>query len=175
MDQRGDDLGAKMEDALSVLFRLGYSRAVIVGTDLPALPESVYDEAFDRLARHDLVLGPSLDGGYYLIGLSRTAPELFRDIPWSTPDVLARTQAKAHALGLKVALLSPQRDVDTIDDLLILIREAETVGSHGASGKGHKAKAPVLSKRTAAALQHIGSRLKERQTGPSNRGQAVHP
>jgi uncharacterized protein len=165
IDQIGDDLGARMEHALSALFRLGYGRAVIVGTDLPALPESVYEEAFDLLARHDLVLGPSLDGGYYLIGLSRTAPELFRGVPWSTPDVLTLTQAKAHALGLNAALLTPQRDVDTIDDLRVLIQEAESVGAPGPGGKGHKAKAPLLSKRTAGALQLIGSRLKQRDPG----------
>jgi len=165
IDQVGDDLGARMEHALAEMFRIGYQRAVIVGTDLPALPESVYEEAFSLLARHDLVLGPSLDGGYYLIGLSRTAPELFRHIPWSTPDVLSRTQTKAHALGLTAALLPQQRDIDTIDDVLALIQEAHLSNAQAAGGKSHKGKTPLLSKRTAGALQLIGSRLKERDTG----------
>jgi rSAM/selenodomain-associated transferase 1 len=165
LDQVGDDLGARMEQTLVEMFRIGYQRAVIVGTDLPALPESVYEEAFNLLAGHDLVLGPSLDGGYYLIGLSRTAPELFRHIPWSTPDVLRCTQTKAHALGLTTALLSQQRDVDTIGDVLALIEEAQLNSGPGAGGKGHKGKLPLLSKRTAGALQVIGSRLKERGTG----------
>jgi uncharacterized protein len=165
LDQIGDDLGARMEQALVEMFRIGYQRAVIVGTDLPALPESVYEEAFNQLAGHDLVLGPSLDGGYYLIGLSRTAPELFRHIPWSTPDVLRCTQTKAHALGLTTALLPQQRDVDTIGDILALIQEAQLDSGPGTGGKGHKGKLPLLSKRTAGALQVIGSRLKERDTG----------
>lgn len=165
IDQVGDDLGARMEHALAEMFRIGYQRAVIVGTDLPALPESVYEEAFSLLARHDLVLGPSLDGGYYLIGLSRTAPELFRHIPWSTPDVLSRTQTKAHALGLTAALLPQQRDIDTIDDVLALIQEAHLSNAQAAGGKSHKGKTTLLSKRTAGALQLIGSRLKERGTG----------
>ena len=164
VDQIGDDLGARMEYALAEMFRIGYQRAVILGTDLPALPESVYEDAFNLLARHDLVLGPSLDGGYYLIGLSRTAPELFRHIPWSTSDVLACTQTKAHALGLTTALLPRQRDVDTIDDVLALIQEAQLSTAQGTSGKSHKGKIPLLSKRTADALQVIGSRLKERGT-----------
>jgi glycosyltransferase A (GT-A) superfamily protein (DUF2064 family) len=125
----------------------------------------VYEDAFSLLARHDLVLGPSLDGGYYLIGLSRTAPELFRHIPWSTPDVLACTQTKAHALGLTSALLPRQRDVDTIDDVLALIQEAQLSTAQATGGKSHKGKTPLLSKRTADALQVIGSRLKERGTG----------
>ena len=165
IDQIGDDLGARMEHALAEMFRIGYQRAVIVGTDLPALPESVYEDAFGLLAGHDLVLGPSFDGGYYLIGLSRTAPELFRHIPWSTPDVLRCTQTKAHALGLTAALLQPQRDVDTIDDVLALIQEAQANPVQGSGGKSHKGKPPLLSKRTAGALQLIGSRLKERGTG----------
>jgi uncharacterized protein len=164
IDQIGDDLGARMEHAFAEMFRIGYQRAVIVGTDLPALPESIYEESFTLLVRHDLVLGPSLDGGYYLIGLSRTAPELFRHIPWSTPDVLSRTQTKAHALGLTTALLQQQRDVDTIDDVLALIQEAQVSSAQAVGGKSHKGKTPLLSKRTAGALQLIGSRLKERGT-----------
>jgi hypothetical protein len=100
-----------------------------------------------------------------LIGLSRTAPELFRHIPWSTPDVLACTQTKAHALGLTSALLPRQRDVDTIDDVLALIQEAQLSTAQATGGKSHKGKTPLLSKRTADALQVIGSRLKERGTG----------
>ena len=169
IDQVGDDLGGRMEHALADMFRIGYQRSVIVGTDLPALPASVYEDAFGLLARHDLVLGPSLDGGYYLIGLSRTAPEIFRQIPWSTPDVLALTQTKAHALGLNVALLEPQRDVDTIDDVLALIHDAGPNNAQSALGKSNKPKAPLLSKRTADALQLIGSRLKERGAGPTDR------
>ena len=162
IDQIGDDLGARMEHALAEMFRIGYQRAVIGGTDLPALPKSVYEDAFSLLSGHDLVLGPSFDGGYYLIGLSRTAPELFRHIPWSTPDVLRCTQTKAHALGLTTALLAPQRDVDTIDDVLALIREAELNSRPATAGKSHKGKISQLSKRTAGALQVIGSRLKDR-------------
>lgn len=168
IDQIGDDLGARMEHVFAEMFRIGYQRTVIVGTDLPALPESVYEDAFGLLAQHDLVLGPSLDGGYYLIGLSRTAPELFRQIPWSTPDVLTFTQTKAHALGLNAALLPKQRDVDTIDDVLALIQEAERSSQQASGGKGQKGKLPLLSKRTADALELIGRRLQRRSAGPSD-------
>lgn len=169
IDQIGDDLGGRMEHALADMFRIGYQRSVLVGTDLPALPASVYEDAFGLLTRHDLVLGPSLDGGYYLIGLSRTAPELFRQIPWSTPDVLTLTQTKAHALGLSIALLEPQRDVDTIDDVLALIHDAELNSAQRAVGKSNKPKASLFSKRTADALQLIGNRLNERGAGPTDR------
>jgi glycosyltransferase A (GT-A) superfamily protein (DUF2064 family) len=62
------------------------------------------------------VLGPALDGGYYRIGLTRPAPELFRGIGWSTPGVLAQTEARARSLGLAVSRLGPLRDVDTAAD-----------------------------------------------------------
>ena len=71
--------------------------------------------------RYDVVLGPALDGGYYLIGLKKAAPPLFHEIPWSTDRVLALTNEKAAKLGLSVGVLPEWRDVDTIDDLNMLI------------------------------------------------------
>ena len=98
--QVGADLGARMAQASADLFARGYQRVVIVGTDLPTMTAPALGEAFALLSTHDLVLGPALDGGYYLLGLRRPAPELFSDIPWSTDRVLAMTQKKAAALGL---------------------------------------------------------------------------
>jgi hypothetical protein len=83
------------------------------------------------LAAHDVVLGPALDGGYYLIGLRKPSPELFAGIPWSTDRVLPLTQQKAAALGLHTALLPVRRDIDTIDDLMAVIEE---------TGVGHEAR-----------------------------------
>ncbi len=142
--QSGDDLGARMDQAFKEVFSLGYQRALLVGTDVPSLPASCYREAFTLLSDHDLVLGPSLDGGYYLIGLKRSVPDLFMEIPWSTDEVFSLTRTKAEALGLNMALLPTRRDVDTIDDLLAAIEE-----------KG-------LSVRTAGALRLLAGRLKSR-------------
>lgn len=142
--QTGDDLGARMDQAFKEVFALGYQRALLVGTDVPSLPASYYGQAFSLLSDHDLVLGPSFDGGYYLIGLKRPIPDLFTGIPWSTDQVFSLTRTRADALGLKTALLPTCRDVDTIEDLLVLIEE-----------KG-------LSARTAGALRLLASRLKSR-------------
>jgi len=171
--QTGDDLGSRMDQACKEIFALGYQRALLVGTDVPSLPASYYGQAISLLADHDLVLGPSLDGGYYLIGLKRPAPDLFRGIPWSTNQVFPLTRTKAEALGLKTALLPTCRDVDTIDDLLALIEQArlEVRGTRqGAKGKKHDGThshtsslsplAPCLSLRTASALCLLASRLK---------------
>lgn len=110
------DLGARLEDAFSELFQRG-SPVVLVGSDHPDLPASVLADALRVLHGNDLVLGPTPDGGYYLIGLKGAVPGLLRDIPWSTPSVYARTEAAAAARGLRVATLRAWEDVDTWRDV----------------------------------------------------------
>lgn len=155
MDQEGDDVGARMDHAFSAVFAKGYRRALLVGTDVPSLPLERYRDALAQLDDHDLVLNPALDGGYMLIGLTRPAPELFRDIPWSTDQVSALTQAHAARLHLRTALLPPWRDVDTLEDLQALIDACLL------DAKQPQAKR-VFSSRTAGALQLIAKRLRAR-------------
>jgi rSAM/selenodomain-associated transferase 1 len=159
IDQRGDDLGARMANAADEMFRRGYQRVLLVGTDLPDLPESVYQDALTLMATHDVILGPSSDGGYYLIGLSRPAPDLFRDIPWSTDQVLGVTLRKAQEAALATAQLPMHRDIDTLDDLLSLLNTLPSGNRQGAHGGKHTA----VSKRTAGALRLIADRLKQRK------------
>jgi rSAM/selenodomain-associated transferase 1 len=120
--QRGDDLGARMANLVTDLLEAGHSAALVTGSDLPALPAARFVEAARALAGGDadVVLGPSEDGGYYLIGLTRSAPALFTDMRWSAPDVLAVTCARAQRLGLRVHRLPPWYDVDTPADLVRL-------------------------------------------------------
>ena len=155
IDQEGDDLGARMNHAMEAMFARGYRRVVIVGTDVPTLPIAHYRQALIQLDDHDVVLGPALDGGYYLIGLRRPASTLFIEIPWSTDRVLAMTREKADNLGLRQALWEPWRDIDTIDDLRALIDDC------AADAKRPRPER-VFSQRTAGALQLIGNRLKTR-------------
>ncbi len=160
LHQIGDDLGTRMDHAFKETFALGYRRVLLVGTDVPSLPTSYYGQAFSLLSEHDLVLGPSLDGGYYLIGLKRPVSDLFMGISWSTDQVCSLTRVKAETLGLKTALLPTCRDVDTIDDLLRLIEEN---GLETRSKKrGPTSTASSLSLRTASALRLLASRLKSR-------------
>jgi rSAM/selenodomain-associated transferase 1 len=155
IDQVGEDLGARMSHAFDTMFARGYARVLIVGTDVPSLPLDHYGQALALLETNDLVLGPALDGGYYLIGLTRPAPALLTDIPWSTDRVLAVTQERARSRGLATALLPPWRDLDTIDDLHALI-EACTL-----DGKKPKQE-QTFSTRTAGALQLLAKRLRSR-------------
>ena len=155
LDQQGDDLGAKMNGVCETLFARGYGRVVIVGTDVPSLPIIHYRQAFEALAQHDVVLGPAVDGGYYLIGLKTPRPELFHDMPWSTGQVLQRTKDKAGTLGLSIGCLSDWRDVDTIDDLKILIEASQVDAKKPKQEQS-------FSSRTAGTLQLLAKRLRSR-------------
>lgn len=117
--QRGPDLGARMEHAFRQAFRQGCTRVVIVGTDCPGLNAAILTQAFRALQRRPAVLGPALDGGYYLIGLSRTIPELFRGIPWGTRRVYAKTARILRSLDLPFAVLPRLADVDRPADLRV--------------------------------------------------------
>ena len=98
----------------------GPDRVVVLGTDSPTLPLARIQAAFDRLEGTDVVIGPSTDGGYYLIGLSADRPSLFEGIPWSTSHVLNATIDRCLANKWTYALLPPWRDVDELEDLIWL-------------------------------------------------------
>jgi rSAM/selenodomain-associated transferase 1 len=155
IDQVGDDLGARMHHVVETMFSRGYRRTIIIGTDVPTVPLDHFKQALTSLEDHDLVLGPALDGGYYLIGINQAVPELFSGIPWSTGQVLRLTQEKAARLGLKTALIQPWRDVDTLDDLEALI---EACATDSKKPKNER----VVSTRTAGVLQALAKRLRSR-------------
>jgi rSAM/selenodomain-associated transferase 1 len=129
--QEGPGLGERLFRGLSMaarepMERGGAEAVAALGSDHPTVRPETVRGAFDRLAAGaDAVLGPSRDGGYYLIGLRPEAvrPELFAAVPWSSERVLEETLARADTLGLAVELLEPGSDVDTPDDLRRLARE----------------------------------------------------
>jgi uncharacterized protein len=117
--QRGGDLGARQAALVEDVLGLGQPAAIVIGTDSPTVPREHIDEAVDLVMAPDvdLVLGPTEDGGYHLIGLRAPCPALFEHMPWSTPAVLSRTVERARGLGLRVACLPTWFDVDTGADL----------------------------------------------------------
>ena len=114
--QRGEDLGARMYDCFRTLFSEGFAPVIMIGADVPHVREAWLDEAQAALADNDLVLGPSIDGGYYLIAM-RAPHDVFDGIVMGTPRVLTDTLRRAHAAGLRVHRLPPTFDVDTAADL----------------------------------------------------------
>jgi hypothetical protein len=114
--QAGENLGTKMRNALVSALSDG-SRAILIGTDCPALDLAYLARAVAALDNHGAVLGPAEDGGYVLVGLARDV-DAFSGIPWSTPDVMAATRAKLAAQGVTWQELPPLWDIDEPADLI---------------------------------------------------------
>ena len=127
-EQRGEDLGARIESAAAHAFSRGHGPVVVVGTDSPTLPASFVERAVASLSagESDVALGPAEDGGYYLVGLRKLFGGLFRDVEWSTPLVYRQTAENASRRGLRLLELPRWYDVDTQADLLRLRDEIIT-------------------------------------------------
>ena len=120
LPQGGGDLGDRLAACLDRLLQTqppGGGRAAIVGADTPHLPAARCRQALALLDHADLVLGPALDGGYYLVAVRTSWPELFAGVPMGTDRVLQATLDRAARLGLRVALLPALRDLDRVEDL----------------------------------------------------------
>lgn len=125
VEDTGADLGDSMNQAFHYCFEHDAGSVVLIGSDLPTLPAAIIEAAFAQLERDtsDVVLGPSIDGGYYLIGLRAVQPTLFESMAWSTSRVLDGTLARARRARLRTTLLLPWHDIDRPADLEPLIRE----------------------------------------------------
>jgi rSAM/selenodomain-associated transferase 1 len=117
--QEGEDLGARMQAVFATLFAAGHKHIVLVGGDLAPVPPRFIEEAYDFLAaaEHRVVLGPSRDGGYYLVGCNRPTPQMFHGMTWSHGQVLTQTRAKLASLKIDSHLLPTWFDIDTPDEL----------------------------------------------------------
>ncbi len=118
------DLGQRMYQALLQQLQSGAKCAILIGTDIPSLPATHITQAIDLLKTKDVVIGPSTDGGYYLIGISRPCPEIFENITWSTPTVLSETTDSLRQQNYSLGLVPPWFDVDTPEELDVLIAHA---------------------------------------------------
>jgi rSAM/selenodomain-associated transferase 1 len=98
----------------------GGNRVVVLGSDSPTVPAEYVVRAFDELERADVVLGPATDGGYYLIGCRARCPPLFENMPWGGREVLQETVTRIRAAGLRLGLLPPWYDIDTLADVQML-------------------------------------------------------
>lgn len=112
--QGGGGLGDRMTRAFAEAFAAGFERVVIIGSDCIDLTPALFGQAFQALAEVDLVIGPSTDGGYYLLGLRAPEPRIFSGVAWSTEQVLPQTLERADALGWSHRLLPALTDVDTL-------------------------------------------------------------
>ncbi|MGR3293226.1 MAG: TIGR04282 family arsenosugar biosynthesis glycosyltransferase [Candidatus Scalindua sp.] len=120
LPQKGGNLGERMENAFKHSFDNGSKRTVIIGTDSPTLPLSCIQKAFDALKKVPVTIGPTFDGGYYLIGLSEQNDTIFDGIDWSTSRVFGQTLARIQAANKQLYVLPPWYDIDTSDNLEFL-------------------------------------------------------
>jgi len=130
--QQGKDLGGKMRQAFIDRFMQGYNKVVIIGSDSPSLPVSYIDKALD--SEKDLVLGPSIDGGYYLIAMKGKAFDVFSGVDWGTDKVLRETLQLVKEGGFSFDLLPVWYDVDLPEDLKFLKTHLMLIAQAGLSG-----------------------------------------
>lgn len=121
--QQGGDLGQRMANAFSWAFDHHYDHVIAIGTDSPDLPHALLQQALDALTSHDMAIGPSQDGGYYLIGFSKTGFQsaIFDQVTWSTCRVYQQTCDQIKRMGCRVHTLPVWYDIDTQEDLAHVI------------------------------------------------------
>jgi rSAM/selenodomain-associated transferase 1 len=130
MPQSGASLGERMEKAFAAMFSEEVAQAVLIGSDSPDLDTSIIDEAFEGLATNDLVVGPAIDGGYYLIGFNAGSflSKIFHGIPWGTNQVFDSTADLITKSNLSMHTLPKWQDIDTYDDLKAFFLRAREKG-----------------------------------------------
>ncbi|MGR3318985.1 MAG: TIGR04282 family arsenosugar biosynthesis glycosyltransferase [Candidatus Anammoxibacter sp.] len=135
--QSGNNLGERISNAFNTISEKGANKSIIIGSDTPALKKSLILEAYELLSTNDVVIGPTKDGGYYLLGLSHTPnpfkrfreSSIFTGIDWSTEHVFNQTVVKLKQSGLSYKSLSEYYDIDQIEDLHLLKQEISQINN----------------------------------------------
>jgi rSAM/selenodomain-associated transferase 1 len=149
--QKGEGLAAGLTSVFTHFAAPGRQRTIAFNSDSPHLPRSVLEDAFETLAAHDVVVGPTHDGGYYLVGAKASHPTLFTRDGIGTSSALERLLSRARTLGLSVGFAAPFYDIDVVDDLTRLAEELRL--------------APAKAPRTAVWLKEWGHAVAQLRTG----------
>lgn len=132
--QQGKTLGEKMDRAITDTFKMGYDRCVLIGADLPLINREIIAQAMRALEETSLVLGPTVDGGYYLVGSTKPCPEIFSGQSYGGSNVFENTVAAAQKAGLSLGTVASMEDIDQPEDLRALAKrlngQQETVCPH---------------------------------------------
>jgi rSAM/selenodomain-associated transferase 1 len=115
--QEGKDLGERMHNAFIYSGKRGNEATIIIGSDSPDMPPEFIKKGFDSLEKSDIVVGPSRDGGYYLVGLKQPDERIFKDVNWSSDKVFFETMNNIKNAGKVASLVDEWYDIDTIQDL----------------------------------------------------------
>lgn len=141
----GEDLGQRLKAAAKWGYERKVERLLLIGSDSPTLPNEYIHQAFRALENSEVVIGPSFDGGYYLIGLSKQADEIFEGICWSTSQVLTQSLQKIEKLKLKFSLLPPWYDVDQPEELALLKSHLKGMWLANQANKANRGEIPTNS------------------------------
>lgn len=168
MPQIGEDLGERMKNTFIRCFSEGLQSVIIIGSDSPDLPRRIIEEAFQALKKHGAVIGPSFDGGYYLIGFSGKSffSSAFDGVAWGTDSVFKKTMQHLKEAGIPVHVLPVWRDIDRPEDIAALIKDNEKTDFAGSKTMTwllmrprFSIIIPVLNEESAInpAIEHIGA------------------
>jgi rSAM/selenodomain-associated transferase 1 len=149
--QRGEGLAAGLTSVFAHFAKGSQRRIIAFNSDSPHLPSAILEDAFAALATHDIVVGPTYDGGYYLVGAKNSHPALFTDDGMGTGSALEQLLGRTRVLELSVSCLDPFYDIDVVEDLFRLAAELE--------------RAPDRAPRTAVWLRDWGETLTRLRTG----------
>lgn len=155
--QGGGSLGQRLARATVRALEGGAEGVVLLGADSPTIPKAYLREAIDAMATHDVVMGPSHDGGYYLLGLTKAHPALFDNIDWGTDRVAAQTRARAADAGLRVHELAPWHDIDRFEDLAAAAASLANVDHNAPQRRALRLElSKLLCQETNAEHEHDG-------------------
>jgi rSAM/selenodomain-associated transferase 1 len=116
--QRGNHLGERLNNAFLETFQLGYEKVVVIGSDCLEITSDHLTSSFEVLSNNDMVIGPTYDGGYYLLGMKQVYPQLFANKSWSTPDVYTQTLQDFEHIPASWQALETLNDIDTYEDVI---------------------------------------------------------
>jgi rSAM/selenodomain-associated transferase 1 len=128
--QQGNELGSRMINAFNIVFKTGFKKVIIIGTDAPGINSRLILDAFEALNNHECVIGPSPDGGYYLLGLDGMQNSLFKNIKWSTNSVFNDTIKQLKHIKSDFLILQKLRDIDILQDLIDWSRNFSGIPDH---------------------------------------------
>jgi len=128
--QQGSNLGIKMYNAFSTVFKEGYKKIIIIGTDAPDVSMNIIQSAISVLDNYSVVIGPAYDGGYYLLGFKSKLIDLFSGIEWSTDSVFDNTIEKLNNSKINYFLLDQLTDIDTLEDLQYWLKQYKGDAAH---------------------------------------------
>ena len=128
--QQGNDLGLKMYNAFNTVFKKGYKKVIIIGTDAPDVSMNIVQSAISVLDNYNVVIGPANDGGYYLLGFKSKLIDLFSGIEWSTDSVFDNTIEKLNRSKINYFMLNELTDIDTLEDLQNWLKQYKGDAAH---------------------------------------------